>query len=183
MPTKIERAKTAHTLFVRRSYEFIKHNTDILNEIAFGKDHKKWPERRLALPYTLDYLRAILNAIVGVRKCRYCGVLITAKNMSLDHCIPIKRRDEYQHILKPFIPEDHSQDKYNDMFAYLLAAFAIQNTDANCCIRCNKQKGEMTAVDFSKLVEALGWMTPKSAQYVRRQLGLKAHWFGSKTGS
>lgn len=185
MPTKIERAKAAQKLFMKRTCQFKSNYTRILNEQAFGKDKKKWPDHRLSLPYTLDYLRTILNEIVGMRKCRYCGVIITAKNMSLDHCIPIKRRCEFPHILEAFVPSDAPTGWQNIPGAvdwgYLLAAFNVQNTDLCCCIKCNRQKGEMCAVDFAKLVEALGFMTPKSAQYVRRQLGLKAHWHGKSS--
>jgi hypothetical protein len=36
----------------------------------------------------------------------------------------------------------------------------------------------MTAEDYKALLEALEPMTAKSALYVKRQLGMKAHWFG-----
>lgn len=176
MKRKFDRSK-----FMKRSYSMYADHRRKLNETAFGKDKTKWPEETLAMPFPLDLLRLnVENALLDLKPCSFCGTPLKLSNISLDHCIPQTRRAEFSGILEPFAPLDielrgMSLEGATD-FALLLGAYSWANL-ALCCERCNRRKGELTAVEFTRLLELVNSFPVAAQKYVLRKLAQKPPFF------
>jgi 5-methylcytosine-specific restriction endonuclease McrA len=201
MPIKKKPKRLSSDEWIKERTRDLRHaHHQQLNEIAFAPRYQaavntkedrralpfsKWltanipVNQRLQLPWSLDYFRLqVANAVAEAVRCSYCGDLITTRNFSLDHKVPVSRREEFKKALDDFyvLPTGtlFENDVMSDEWRLLLCAYAWENI-AICCINCNKRKGEMTVADWNILRSALGLMTEVSKRYVWKKLLLSEH--------
>jgi 5-methylcytosine-specific restriction endonuclease McrA len=83
--------------------------------------------------YTPEQLYAIISQRIGT-PCQYCGKILTVDNFEIDHSIPIDRGGR----------------------------FVLENSDV-ITDSCNKQKNNLTGVEFQMLMDLLNTF-PKEAK-------------------
>ena len=179
-----KKAKTERSRMMKKTAQLYSNCRARLRKAAA----KAGISEKLELPYSLDYLRGQWELKVG-SPCPYCGEFLSLKNVSLDHAIPVARREEQWPILEPFMPRQvvttvkscsFTVNTLPDSWARLIAAFSLPNT-VFCCKRCNARKGEMLAKDYKELLQFLSLDVSKgSADYVLRQLSYRPIWKGGK---
>ena len=207
MPIKKKPKRLSSDEWIKERTRDLRHaHHQQLNEIAFTPRYQaavntkearralpfqKWltanipVNQRLQLPWSLDYFRLqVANAIADGKRCPYTDELLTARNFSLDHKVPVSRREEFAEALRDFKPIPTVSDSLFEMnvvtlprveeLTLLLAVYSWENL-ALCCIDCNKRKGEMTVADWNTLRSALGLMTDVSKRYVWKKLLLSEH--------
>lgn len=189
MKPRFDRSK-----FMKRTYSMFAGHKIKLNEAAFGKDKTLWPETRLELPFALDYLRMqVESACLDLKPCAFCGDTLKLSNVSLDHCIPQTRREEFRSVLDPFTPTDGERvmkvtrlvkrrgtspmlDTILVDVGLLVAAYSWANL-ALCCERCNRRKGELTSFEYKPLLELVNSFPEAARKYVLRKLAQKPPFF------
>ena len=226
MPILKKKARRSADEIIReRTSDLRSAHKQALNEIAFTPRYQaavntkearralpfqKWltanipPDQRLQLPWSLDYFRLqVSNAVDDGKRCPYNDELLTVQNFSLDHIVPVSRREEFRNPLielrvqlapipgmlfsrealaksqdellrKPSGIQEVEVETRDQETILLLCAYAWENL-ALCCIDCNKRKGEMTVADWNTLRSALGLMTDVSKRYVWKKLLLSEH--------
>ena len=103
-----------------------------------------------------------------------CSDWITVTNFSLDHMIPVSRRDEFRKALVDYVEPQHWQGRGKHIDPVLIAAYTWDNLTL-CCLTCNKRKGTMTAVGWALLRHTMGMMNDGDKQYLWKQLLLSEH--------
>ena len=132
-PFQVAKARKAQARFMSRS------------RAAYRLICKRAPVR-----FTLEKLREEIQRAIG-ESCRYCGKIITAKNFSPDHFVPLSRGGSAQ----------------------------IANIDI-ICLKCNHEKGMLMYQEFRALLDTLFNMDSVAQQDVLGRLRLgaaaKARW-------
>jgi HNH endonuclease len=98
------------------------------------------------LDYDAGDLLWIVERAISDR-CLYCRRLLTPKNFTIDHRIPIARG----------------------------GSFYLDNL-ALCCKPCNYQKGALRADEFVELLEFLDGLMGNAAEDIKRRLTVGGRW-------
>jgi 5-methylcytosine-specific restriction endonuclease McrA len=90
--------------------------------------------------YQLDELRKHIITALHRKQCLYCGGELTAKNFSGDHRTPVSRNGRW----------------------------TLDNLEI-CCGICNAAKGNLDAIEYRELLNAINhWPPPIKAGLIRR---------------
>jgi 5-methylcytosine-specific restriction endonuclease McrA len=108
---------------------------------AYRNEKKRAAKCHLELKYTLEELRSKARGAVA---CPYCGMILTEKDLSFDHMMPVARRaDAYTWTLANTIP---------------------------CCQRCNQCKSVLDHDEFKGLLAVVLRMSPQAQTSVLSRL-------------
>ena len=167
---------TSDQIIRKRTRDIYHFHESELWAAAYGP-RAVWPApgERVRLPWSVEFFRHQVDATIqAAGKCPYCSDWITVTNFSLDHMIPVSRRDEFRKALVDYVEPQHWQGRGKHIDPVLIAAYTWDNLTL-CCLTCNKRKGTMTAVGWALLRHTMGMMNDGDKQYLWKQLLLSEH--------
>lgn len=161
-----------HSEFMTRTRNVYHSHEQDLWEQLYGKGFEVSvaPSKRAKLPFGLDYLRMKLDEMLHEDdcRCRYCFVLLTVRNFSVDHRVPWERIEENRPRLTAFAPSPE------------VGYFAWENIDLKVCKRCNTRKGKLTDVEFRLILDFIATLPTAASAYILGKLASVPFRFFSK---
>ncbi len=140
---KIE--KICNDLKIKKSKDVAVKLYDVLKQMIYSVNGREKKLGRVNY-LTIDELIELLKVYFG-KGCRYCGEIITIKNISLDHVVAIVNKGESKIDNVQFI-----------------------------CLACNKRKSVISDEGFSKLMMFLDTLDKNDSKYIKGKLTAVSKW-------